>query len=540
VSLDVLLRPEDQGEVEALLGKLTQGILRSWADALGHNPPEFRVRGDRGIPPGTFEVRAGGAVRVAASLDVPLLEWWTAHPVSGCDGRTGMAPGGTVGEWSPARLIARAVEETLWDNPDLFWSDAAAAPLSGESDEGAGAEEPTDQAVLMHSLASRRVPIVDRTKLHQALARLDPDMETPSRAERLACELLPADVVVEAGTKLMEEIPTNRFEELASRVLEHLTYELGITFPGVRQELAPDLPPRGYRIVINRLPRGTAQLPAGHRLVEFPPFEPTRAESVPWINPVTGRFQSWLLEGRLEAPDVARTTETDAAEALGLHLAGCLREASGDFCDLAWAQQTLDRVKEGFPRLVDLARQRHSDERLTAILRGLVSEGISLRPLVPILGRLLEFEHVPPMALVQDEAEMSGGLSWTEDDPASLVAYLRTGLKPYITHQLTSGSGILTAWALSDPAQRAIRELARTGGLDGAAYACPAAANILRQLSRILAAWPGQPPPTILAPIDLRGAVRRLVAAQAPRVPVVARPELMPGTGCMILGQLGE
>ena len=132
-----------------------------------------------------------------------------------------------------------------------------------------------------------------------------------------------------------------------------------------------------------------------------------------------------------------------------LQLAGCLREAAREFTDLAWAEQILNRANESIPALVEAVRARFSEARLANVFGRLVSEGLSIRDLLRILERLLEFDELANSELVLDEPDQPGEADWSIDDPVAVGEYLRAGLKDYLTHTYTRGTKNLNVYLLN-------------------------------------------------------------------------------------------
>jgi type III secretion protein V len=152
---------------------------------------------------------------------------------------------------------------------------------------------------------------------------------------------------------------------------------------------------------------------------------------------------------------------------------------------------------------------------LAEVLRRLLEEGVSIRPLRTILEGLLE----------------AGGGS---RGAALLVAAARRALRRQIGHRAGGGEGDALQALLLDPAaEQAVREslLGEWPALDPAR-----AALLLETLERALLEAGGHP--VLLASGDVRRAVRLLVAPRWPRLQVLSYDELPPEQQIRPVGRL--
>jgi type III secretion protein V len=149
------------------------------------------------------------------------------------------------------------------------------------------------------------------------------------------------------------------------------------------------------------------------------------------------------------------------------------------------------------------------------VLRRLLEEGVSIRPLRTILEALLE---------------AGGGARGA----AALAAAARRALRRQIGHRAGGGDGDALQALLLDPgAEQAVRE-----SLAGEWPALePArAALLLEALAQALQAAGGSP--VLLASGDVRRALRLLVAPRWPRLQVLSYDELPPEQQVRPLGRL--
>jgi type III secretion protein V len=150
---------------------------------------------------------------------------------------------------------------------------------------------------------------------------------------------------------------------------------------------------------------------------------------------------------------------------------------------------------------------------LADVLRRLVEEGVSIRPLRTILEALLEAGGAPRGA------------------PA-LAEVARRALRRHIGHRC-AGDGTLSALLLDPRTESAVRD-----ALSGEILALDPeiALRLLDALEREVSASPA--PPVVLASGDVRRALRSLVAPRFPRVAVLAYDDLPPELPIRPVGRL--
>jgi type III secretion protein V len=150
---------------------------------------------------------------------------------------------------------------------------------------------------------------------------------------------------------------------------------------------------------------------------------------------------------------------------------------------------------------------------LAEVLRRLLEEGVSIRPLRTILEALLEAGGGPRGA-------------------AALAASARRSLRRQIGHRAGDGRA-LPALLLDPGAEQSVREslLGEWPALEPAR-----AALLLAALERALLAAGGTP--VLLASGDVRRAVRLLVAPRWPRLQVLSYDELPPDQAILPVGRL--
>jgi type III secretion protein V len=332
------------------------------------------------------------------------------------------------------------------------------------------------------------------------------DADPVSAASPLALEL--ADDLA-----LLARADDGRFaREGLAALREQLWRELGVLAPPLVIRPAALLP-GSWRLLVDEVPAAAGRAPAGEAVALVPPDELALVgiDAAAERDPLTGRQVSLV-----DARDAARAARlgpvrgpldrvlADVAWALGrsAHQLGGVQEA----------QVLLDALESSAPALVREAGRQLPPAVLAEVLRRLVEEGVSIRPLRTILEALLE--------------------AGAQRGPAALAEAARRALRRHIGHRC-AGDGPLAALLLEPRTEAAVR-----AAISGEALALdPAlAAALLDALGAELHAH--DEPPVLLASPDVRRALRGLVAPRFPRVAVLAYEELPPELPVRPVGRL--
>ena len=293
---------------------------------------------------------------------------------------------------------------------------------------------------------------------------------------------------------------------------ERLLLELGVHAPAIA--VAAGGEPGGWTLLVDEVPAASGRAPLGEAIALLPPAELALAgiDAAPDLDALTGRLASRIPAAA--APRAAALARVQGP--LERVLAGCgsaLARSAHLLVGVQEAQALLDALEPSAPALVREASRQLPPALLAEILRRLVEEGVSIRPLRTILEALLEAGGGPRSA-------------------AALAEGARRALRRHIGHRC-AGTGPLSALLLDPRAEGALRD-----ALAGEALALdPAiAALLLDSLERELRGR--EAPPVLLASGDVRRALRSLVAPRFPRVAVLSYDDLPPDLPVRPVGRL--
>jgi type III secretion protein V len=316
----------------------------------------------------------------------------------------------------------------------------------------------------------------------------------------------PAPVVLALAPDLLERARADeaRFvRDGLSELRERIWRDLGVRLPSIDVR-GGGLDPGAWVLLLDEVPTAAGRAPPDEIAVLAAPEEvalvgiPFRAEQ----DPLSGRRFA-VIAPELRARAASLAPVHDPVDRVLDGVAAALYRHAHHFLGLQEAQVLLDAVEPGAPALVREVGRQVPPALLAEVLRRLVEEGVSVRPLRTILETILE----------------AGGAG---RGAAALAEACRRSLRRHIGHRCAEG-GTLLALLLDPGAEAAVRE-ALAGewpALDPAL-----AAGILDRLAGEVAAL-GKPPVLLTSP-DVRRAVRNLVAGRFPRVAVLAYEELPP------------
>jgi len=330
--------------------------------------------------------------------------------------------------------------------------------------------------------------------------------------------LAPAPIVLELAGDLLELARGDgaRFvREALPALREELWADLGVRLPAVSVRGAP-LPPGGWRVLVDEAPAASGRAPVG-RAVTLAPPEEVALVGIPWAaeaDPVTGeRLAVVAAEHAQRAAALAPVLGPLDRVAAGTGAA--LRRHAHRLVGVQEVQALLDALEREAPALVREVARQIAPPLLAEVLRRLLEEEVSIRPVRTILEAVLE----------------AGGAT---RGAAALGEACRRALSRHIAHHCAS-TGPLEALLLDPAAEAAVRD-ALEGEL--AALDPEWAGLLLGGLEAALGASPR--PAVLLTAAEVRRAVRNLVAPRFPRLAVVSYDELPPELPVRPVGHVGR
>ncbi|MBX6371969.1 MAG: flagellar biosynthesis protein FlhA [Acidothermus sp.] len=358
-------------------------------------------------------------------------------------------------------------------------------------------------------LASR---LKEPAKSAEPAPSVGPPPPAPDSPEVLVEEMRVEPLELELAFDLVDLVDQSRGGELLERVRalrRKLAIELGMVIPPVRTRDNLDLPPGSYAIRVNgvEVARGEAppgaMLAIGENLANLP--------GTATVEPVFGLPGKWVAPELRQQAEMLGATVVDRASVITTHLAEVVRDN---------AARLLSR--EDVKTLTELTRRTHP-----AVVEELTPGLLQLGDIQRVLQGLLE-EHVP----IRDLPRIFEGVSQrarVSQDPEGLIEAARATLGPAISAAYAQGNR-LTVITVEPLAEQRLIERLRQGEHGSFLALEPDDAEYLVGEVRRLAERAEQlgNNPVLVCAAPLRPALRRLVRAANPRLPVLAYGELSP------------
>ncbi len=192
------------------------------------------------------------------------------------------------------------------------------------------------------------------------------------------------DVIgLEVGYALIPLIDKEQGGDLMQRikgVRKKLSHQLGFLVQTVHIRDNLDLTPNQYRININGVTRGQAELMPGRELAINPGVTHGALNGIETRDPAFGLEATWITPDQKEYAQTLGYTVVDASTALATHLNKILQENARDLIGHDEAQQLLDQLATVAPKLVEsLVPKKISLGVFTAVLQNLLEEGVPIR-----------------------------------------------------------------------------------------------------------------------------------------------------------------
>ena len=342
------------------------------------------------------------------------------------------------------------------------------------------------------------------------VAALDP--AAPDTTEALVAEMRVEPLELELAFDLIDLVDAGRGGDLLARVKglrRKIASELGIVVPPVRTRDNLSMDEGSYAIRLHGVEVAHGRAPLGRVLVIGDQLDQLPGE--PTEEPVFGLAARWVPAEMRQQALIMGCTVVDRASVITTHLSEVIRTNAATLINRQQVKELLDMAKgRDSVAVEELSTAQLSLGQFQAVLCALLNEGVPIRDLVRI---------------VEAVTERSGQAKDTE----SLVEGARQALGPTIT-SLYAKDKRLPVLVLDASLEQQLADSLRPGE-DGSVIAIdPAMAEalVVQVANAAQAAEREGASPVLLCTGRLRPALRRLVRAAAPRLPVMSVNELGP------------
>ncbi len=546
---------------KALEERDMEGNLAEWAAALRRAVAErvpVTAALDDGILAATTELRTtilprGNALQARPNRPIPdgvALGVRDVLAFHGTGSVTGLAVSVTVRHQYPEELRIRLIspdgrEAVLHDREYVFgrdlrfiWATPDAPELEvmlGESAEGAWTLHIQDlvrgdAGTLVAwglEIGTSETTTNGASEVPGPISSTSPEVLEVMRAERLAHALRPYEVEVKLGAEvadalgILEEEGDSPDDEVL-RPLGGLLRDFGLPLRRtVRWKRSDKHAAQQYELVVNRVPRLRGEVWRDHAFVT-PALE--EAAGLPTAcHPRSGRKGSWVPVDE-EEPDTRLDNEDTLSptEFVVLQLEGCLRDAAGEFADVATTEQFLDSITAWAPLLVLRLRSRQPVEVMAAALARLTDLRVSSRD-PRVFDALLDADASSVLASSTDAAATDPNRLACPEVLAEHIAGALGDTIAYLHLGPDRGAPVIT---LDADTEDALRASVREGDWPEPVYEFEGSAGLLRKIEEELRSASGELPAVVVTSDDLRRHVRRLVAGQFTRLAVLSHRQV--------------
>ncbi len=321
-------------------------------------------------------------------------------------------------------------------------------------------------------------------------------------------------LILDVSESLRKSLDATALNDGLIEIRRSLYFDLGVPFPGIHLRFAEGLEAGTYNVLLSEVPVASGQLRPGWLLTREPEqtlsalglgfeksdaFLPGMSESI-WV---PDRVQSAMTRAGMSALDVNQI--------LSYHLASVLRKYAPEFIGVQETRFLLSAMEQRFPDLVKEAMRVMPTQKIGEILQRLVSEDISIRNLRTILEALVEWGQ-------------------KEKDTVLLTEYVRGALKRHISHKYSAGRNMLPAYLLAPRVEETVRAAIRQTSAGSYLALDPAVSKkLVESVKKAVGTLPATGHlPVLLASMDIRRYLRKLIEQDLYDLQVVSYQELVP------------
>jgi type III secretion protein V len=321
-------------------------------------------------------------------------------------------------------------------------------------------------------------------------------------------------LILDVADGLRKSLDATALNDGLIEIRRSLYFELGVPFPGIYLRFGENLEAGTYSVLLSEVPVAQGQLRPGWLLTREPrqtlsalgvAFE----ESPAFLPGMSGSI--WLPEAVQSSLQRAGLSAMDVNQILASHLASVLRKYAPEFIGVQETRFLLSAMEQRFPDLVKEAMRVMPTQKIGEILQRLVSEDISIRNLRAILESLVEWGQ-------------------KEKDSVLLTEYVRGSLKRHISHKYSAGRNMLPAYLLAPRVEETIRAAIRQTSAGSYLALDPAVGKkLVENIKKAVGKLPSTGHlPVLLASMDIRRYLRKLIEQDLYDLQVVSYQELVP------------
>jgi flagellar biosynthesis protein FlhA len=370
--------------------------------------------------------------------------------------------------------------------------------------------------------ASWKLP---EAELEQTESEADDEQAEVSPEEELASMLRLDTLSLEIGYGLVDLVDEAKGGNLLGRLVsmrKQFAGELGIIVPPIHIRDNLELGSGEYRLKLKGATIGAAELRAGRLMAINPGFVDGPVEGIETSDPAFGLDALWIDPDKRHAAEARGYTVVDLETVITTHVGELVRNEAADLFNWSALEERLDDVRHTTAGLVDtLIPERLTKGTLLAVLKGLLSESVSIRDMGTILEAL-------------------AGAASKDVPPHALIEAVRHRLARQISASCAAPDGAIRAALLDRDLEDRLRQcLVNQRGEPVLACDLTTAQTLFASIEESLDAFAmADAEPVILAPPDLRAPLKKFLTQFFPKIAVICHREVVADTQVISVAQL--
>jgi type III secretion protein V len=330
-------------------------------------------------------------------------------------------------------------------------------------------------------------------------------------------------LIIDVASASQADLDPQKLNRELMRLRRALYFDLGVPFPGIFLRFNPNLERGAYVILINEIPVSQGQFGHGKVWVREDP-DNLKIMNVPFEigAPMLPNLQTILVdrvhEERLKQLGLRYMSEADV---ISYHLAFVLRRHAEEFLGIQETKQLVDAMERDYKELVKEVQRVLPIQKITEVLKRLVSEDVSIRNLRAIFEALIDWAP-------------------KEKDTILLVEYVRGNLSRHICHKYRGSQNILPAYMFTPDVEDKIRnEIRQTSSGSYLALDPLVVRKLVEKIKAAVGDLSLQPQrPVLLTSMDIRRYVRKMIEGELYDLAVLSYQELTKDINIQPLGRV--
>ena len=303
-------------------------------------------------------------------------------------------------------------------------------------------------------------------EMPEGIATDMPEEESSEPKELTWDDVQPVDIIgLEVGYRLIPMVDKAQGGQLMNRIKgirRKLSQELGFLVQSVHIRDNLDLAPNAYRITLNGVAMGEAEIQPERDLAINPGRVFGELQGTPTKDPAFGLDAVWIETSQRDNAQAQGYTVVDSGTVVATHLSEIIKSHAGELLGHEEVQELLDSLANNYPKLVeDLVPKTLSLSQVLKVLQSLLGEGIPIRDIRTIAETLA------------DQAVHT-------QDTASLLAAVRVALSRSIVQQLVGNIEEIPVVVLDANLEQLLQQSLQASGGEGFGFE-PGLAERLQQ-----------------------------------------------------------